>query len=59
MCMSDMKPPSPEVWELRRKIIKDEPINSLKCNKCGMIFSGSMLYCCQNNECPIQMKTIC
>lgn len=54
---NEMKPPSPEVWELRKKKQQDE--EKLKCPKCGISFTGISLYCCQNNDCPIQTKITC
>jgi hypothetical protein len=34
-------------------------LDSVKCVKCGMTWTGVMGYVCQDNDCPIQMKVTC
>ena len=32
-------------------------LNSKKCSKCGMVWTGVMGYVCPSQDCPVQLKT--
>jgi len=36
-----------------------DPLNPVKCAKCGMTFQGVMGYYCSDTECPTFMKVSC